>query len=106
MLFSAATCLLILIVLPYVLADVTFITPAASSSYAPGNLLTISWQESGNAPLLSDLTNYVINLCAGGNTAGSYQCSLAILKQGGSFSDGNQVTGTVATSWGQDAING
>lgn len=89
-----------------VTADVSFVSPSASSSYAGGSSISISWQDSGNAPLLSQLTNYVINLCAGGNDAGSFQCTLGVVKAGGAFSDGDATTGTIGAGWGQDATNG
>lgn len=89
-----------------VLADVAFVTPGAGSSYAGGSSISISWQDSGNAPLLSQLTNYVINLCAGGNEAGSFQCSLGVVVAGGAFSDGDAATGMIGAGWGQDMSNG
>lgn len=100
--------ILIPLLLPLLtLADVQFQSPAAGSSYAAGAALPISWIESGQAPLLSTLTNYVINLCAGGNAAGSFQCTLGVVKAGGAFTDGNVVQGVVVLpAWGQDVVDG
>lgn len=90
-----------------VLADVQFISPAPGSAYTAGASLPISWAESGQAPLLSQLTNYVINLCAGGNAAGSFQCTLGVVKAGGAFADGNVVGGVIVQAgWGEDAVDG
>lgn len=90
-----------------VFADVQFPSPAAGSSFAAGAALPITWAESGQGTSLSQLTNYVINLCAGGNAAGSFQCSLGVVKAGGAFADGNVVNGVVVQpTWGQDAVNG
>jgi len=89
------------------IADVRFQSPAPGSSYAAGAALPISWTESGQAPLLSQLTNYVINLCAGGNAAGSFQCSLGVLKAGGAFTAGNVVAGVIVQpGWGQNVVDG
>jgi len=60
------------------LADVQFQSPAPGSSYPAGAALPISWTESGQAPLLSQLTNYVINLCAGGNAAARFSVRLVL----------------------------
>ncbi|KAI9699194.1 MAG: hypothetical protein M1820_007273 [Bogoriella megaspora] len=51
---------------PCVLADVEFITPAPGKGY-PAGALSVSWQDSGSGTPLSELTNPVIYLMAGGN---------------------------------------
>lgn len=91
---------------PFILADVEFVTPTAGAALTGDTVVSIAWQDSGTAPSISDLTNYVINLCAGGNTAGSFECSLAVLVAGGAFSSGNTASGTIAESIGADATNG
>jgi hypothetical protein len=48
------------------LADVEFTVPGAGSTIE-GDSLTISWQESGIPPPISDFSTYAMNLCAGGN---------------------------------------
>ena len=51
---------------PYVLADVKFTSPAAGSSIS-GPSISISWEESGTTPKIADLASYQLFLCAGGN---------------------------------------
>jgi len=95
------------ITLPHlVLADVKFTIPTPGATSQGGGTATITWQDSGSAPALSDLTNYVLNLCAGGNSAGSFSCGLATLVSGGAFSKGNTVTVNMPTNAGADATNG
>jgi hypothetical protein len=50
-----------------VLADVRFTKPAAGASIAGGTVLQVEWEDSGDAPSISDLTTYQLFLCAGGN---------------------------------------
>lgn len=90
----------------YVLADIQFTAPAAGAALKAGSVVTIAWKDSGKAPLLSDLTNYVINLCAGGNTVGSFQCSFATLVNGGTFSTGNTASATIPAAVGAASTNG
>lgn len=53
------------------LADVEFLTPAAGSTARGGDTLTVHWKDSGNPPKLSELTNYDLFLCAGGDSEDS-----------------------------------
>jgi len=89
-----------------VLADVQFTAPAAAASLQAGSTISMTWQDSGVAPSLADLTNYVINLCAGGNTAGSFLCTLSTLVAGGVFSTDNSATATIPAGVGANAVNG
>ncbi|KAK9479734.1 hypothetical protein V1514DRAFT_290807 [Lipomyces japonicus] len=50
-----------------VYADVEFLTPAASDSYAASSLV-ITWQDSDLVPSLDDLVSTTIILCTGPNT--------------------------------------
>ena len=52
---------------PFTLADVEFTSPAAGATLTGGGSISIEWQDSGNAPSISDLTTYQLFLCAGGN---------------------------------------
>lgn len=56
---------------PSVLADVQFTSPAAGATVS-GPTISISWQDSGTLPKISDLTSYQLFLCAGGNDATNY----------------------------------
>jgi len=97
---------LLLALASYALADIHFTAPAAAASLQAGSTITMTWQDSGVAPSLADLTNYVINLCAGGNTAGSFLCTLSTLVAGGVFSADNSATATIPAGVGADAVNG
>lgn len=54
---------------PLAFADVEFITPAAGASIAAGTM-TVTWQDSGVTPPLSELTLTDLQLLVGGNNAG------------------------------------
>jgi hypothetical protein len=58
-------------VVPYVVADVQFITPKAGGTVKAG-ALTVEWKDSGDAPPLDTLLSYQLFLCAGGNEDGAY----------------------------------
>ena len=88
------------------LADVQFTQPTGGASYVGDSLIQMSWQDSGNSPSLSDLTIDMINLCAGGNDMGTFQCSLAMLVTDGAFSAGNTASGTIPAIVGADAVLG
>lgn len=59
-------------VAPYAFADVEFTSPAAGATAVGGQLLQISWKDSGTAPPISELQSFQLFLCAGGNDAGSF----------------------------------
>ena len=61
---------------PFALADVKFVSPAAAATVPTGSL-TVTWQESNTAPLISSLAGYTIFLMAGGNNDG---ISVGLLK--------------------------
>jgi hypothetical protein len=56
---------------PFVSADVKFTSPAAGATVT-GPTISISWEESGTSPHISDLASYQLFLCAGGNDASNY----------------------------------
>jgi hypothetical protein len=58
-------------VVPYVVADVQFITPEAGGTVKAA-ALTIEWKDSGEAPPIESLLSYQLFLCAGGNEDGAY----------------------------------
>lgn len=97
-------CLLFLVALvPYVAADVKFKGPAAGSTIT-GTTITISWEESGDSPPISELASYQIFLCAGGNSATDY-VPLATLVTTGNFAKGNSVTASFTTGLGAPTAN-
>jgi hypothetical protein len=56
---------------PFVFADVKFTSPAAGVTVT-GPTISISWEESGTSPKISDLASYQLFLCAGGNDVSNY----------------------------------
>ncbi len=91
---------------PFVLADVQLTAPAGGASVRGGSVILIEWKESGVAPSIADLTNYVINLCAGGNDPGTFECSLATLRSRGTFAHGDSTNGNIPTNVGATSPNG
>lgn len=89
---------------PLAKADVEFTVPAAGASVPGGTAFTVTWQDSGVAPSISDLTAYQLFLESGSNTAPQqlYQFTLA---NGGVFSAGSTVTVTVPTDTGGSTTN-
>ena len=59
---------LLALVLPLVVADVEFLTPAPGATEPAGSMITVTWQDSNNAPLLTSLAGYTILLMVGGDT--------------------------------------
>lgn len=53
-------------------ADVEFTAPAFGSILEGGHVITAHWKESGELPKISQLLEYDIHLCAGGDTSDSY----------------------------------
>jgi len=105
MLVSCPTIFSFLALCSSAFADVEFIKPAPGSAYVGGGTIGVSWKDSNIAPALSDLTNYVINLCAGGNDAGSFECSYGVIEAGGSFSSGNTASGVIVATTAADATD-
>ena len=66
--------LLLAAVAPYAFADVDITSPAAGATAVGGQLLQISWKDSGTSPSISELQSFQLFLCAGGNDAGSFVC--------------------------------
>jgi len=80
-------------------ADVQFTSPAAGATLPGGGAITITWQDSGSAPSISDLSTYQLFLCAGGNAAGTF-IQLAAVTTSGTFASGNTAEGTFAAGLG------
>ncbi len=66
-------CFLLLVALVNLaIADVKFLSPAAGETLQGGSTITVEWEDSGDAPELSQLTSYQLFLCAGGNEEGTF----------------------------------
>jgi hypothetical protein len=96
-------CLPFLALIPYVLADVKFTAPPAGSTIT-GTTISITWEESGVSPPISELASYQIFLCAGGNTATDY-IPLTTLVTTGDFAKGNAVSASFTVGLGADVSN-
>ncbi|CAF9917451.1 hypothetical protein IMSHALPRED_003584 [Imshaugia aleurites] len=91
-------------VAPYAFADVEFTSPAAGATAVGGQLLQISWKDSGTSPPISELQSFQLFLCAGGNDAGSF-IQLTSLVTNGVFSSGSSSSGTAPVSIGASVKN-
>ena len=58
--------LLVATLIPLASADVEFTSPAAGASI-PAGQFTVEWSESGDAPKISSLESYTLQLLVGGN---------------------------------------
>jgi len=87
-------------------AAIQITSPAPGDTLAAASPFTITWTDSPTPPSLASLTNYVINLCAGGNDAAAFVCSLGLLKADGAFADGNSVAApAIAPGVGGGGVN-
>lgn len=89
--------------LPLVLADVKFTSPSAGLTIT-GTTISVAWKESGVSPPISDLAEYQVFLCAGGNTATDY-IPLTTLVTTGDFSTGNSVSAAFTIGLGTPRVN-
>lgn len=96
-------CLPFLALIPYALADVKFTAPPAGSTIT-GTTISITWEESGVSPPISELASYQIFLCAGGNTATDF-IPLTTLVTTGDFAKGNAVSASFTVGLGADTSN-
>jgi hypothetical protein len=96
-------CFLVLALSSYVAADVKFTGPPAGATIT-GTTISISWEESGKSPPISELASYQIFLCAGGNTATDY-IPLTTLVATGDFAKGNAVSAPFTAGLGADTPN-
>lgn len=55
---------------PFTLADVQFTSPAAGGSISAGTI-SVRWTDSGDAPKISQLDTYILELVLGGDEAGA-----------------------------------
>ncbi|BDD60548.1 hypothetical protein MAP00_005671 [Monascus purpureus] len=95
---------LLLTFLSAVSADVEFTVPPAGSTIKAGDVITVHWKESGNHPTISELAQYDLYLCAGGDTPDSYDEAELLIKNG-VFERGNSVSFRISPSVGGDDAN-
>ncbi|MCJ1319938.1 hypothetical protein MMC15_005274 [Xylographa vitiligo] len=92
---------LLALVLPFVIADVEFLTPAPGASEPAGSTITATWQDSKNAPALTSLAGYTILLMVGGDTdATSQQVPTVPAAIAGNHNLGTSITFTVPVTGG------
>ncbi|EXJ59570.1 hypothetical protein A1O7_03716 [Cladophialophora yegresii CBS 114405] len=96
-------CLLAAASLSFVRADVQVVSPQAGDTITGLNL-AIQWKDSGEAPAISQLANYQLFLCAGGNDESDY-IPLATLVSAGTYTTGNSITIPLTASLGADVAN-
>ena len=88
---------------PYVLADVSFTTPAAGAQI-PVGLLSVVWADSGVAPALSTLSTYTLSLMIGGNDAATMSALTDIAA--GAFTTGSTASATIPPTLAGSTANG
>ena len=86
---------LLLLALPFAIAEPKFVSPVAGSTISAGTII-VTWKDGGNSPSISDLNSYQLLLFAGSNTR---PFQLADLKTG-SFSGSNSISATISSSVG------
>ncbi len=86
---------------PLVFADPEFTFPTAGVSVAAGVDITITWQDTGNAPAIADLVSYQIFLFSGANSNPQQLYQVAT----GAFTSGNTATGNIPVGIGGSGTN-
>ena len=87
-----------------VFADVQFTSPAAGSTVAAGTI-DVQCKNSAIAPSIQDLTGYTLVLMVGGNEDGNMLALTTFVSQG-TFTSGNQATGTIPSGIAGAVPNG
>jgi hypothetical protein len=87
-------------VIAFVVADVHFLTPAAGDSVVGDGALSVTWEDSGTAPPLSELTTYQLFLCAGGNNDASIVQLAGIVLDGKFAISGDSAEAVIASTTG------
>jgi hypothetical protein len=100
----AAACSISLLFVTRVDGDVKFTAPAAGAD-VPVGTIRVQWEESGVAPRIQDLTAFTLDLMTGGNSDAD-MLSLTTFESQGSFSTGNEATGTIPSGIAGSATNG
>ncbi len=76
---------------PLAFCDVAFSVPAAGASLPGGTAFTVTWTDSGDAPLITDLSSYTLFLFSGSNASPAQLYQLAA----STFAAGDTVSVTV-----------
>ncbi|RAL06234.1 putative beta-1,6-glucan biosynthesis protein (Knh1) [Aspergillus ibericus CBS 121593] len=87
----ARTLAFVLSFLSTAFADVEFINPTTGTVIRAGDVITVHWRDSGALPRMTELVQYDLYLCAGGDTPESYE-DVALLAKNAAFSRGNSVS--------------
>ncbi|KKK13859.1 hypothetical protein ARAM_001536 [Aspergillus rambellii] len=74
-----------------VLADIEFTVPNSTTTLKGGDVVTAMWKDSGKAPRISELVQYDLFLCAGGDDPAIYE-DVALLMQDVALARGNSVS--------------
>jgi len=88
---------------PAGLCDVVFTSPTPGQSVTGGSTFTVTWKESGVAPLITDLTTYQLFLFTGGNAAPFQLWNLKDTPT--PFTSGSSVTVSVPVTVGGPGTN-
>ena len=91
-------------IIPLVFADVEFLSPAAGNFVAVGTI-DVSWQDSGRAPSIDELTIYTLSLMVGGDGEDE-MVEITPFVSGGDFSAGDSASGTIPAGIAQELKNG
>jgi hypothetical protein len=83
-------------------ADVSFTSPAAGAVLPMQQPLRIAWAESGKSPPITELTSYLLFLCAGGNDLTSIT-PLTSIPASGQFAAGSEVVANIDPTIGSSA---
>ncbi|OOF92305.1 hypothetical protein ASPCADRAFT_133371 [Aspergillus carbonarius ITEM 5010] len=81
----------VLSLLSTALADVEFTYPTTGTVIRAGDVVTAHWKDSGAPPRMTELVQYNLYLCAGGDTPGSFE-DVSPLLMNAVFSRGNSVS--------------
>ncbi|CAL3971028.1 unnamed protein product [Diplocarpon coronariae] len=85
----------------WVNADVKFTAPTAGASVTGGAAFTVTWEDSGEAPALADLTSYTLFLFSGSNDVPAQLVSL----KDATFAAGSTLSVTVPVATGGTGTN-
>jgi hypothetical protein len=97
--------LLLLATIPsFVRASVLFTNPAAGAVIHFSAPVLVTWTENGVPPLMVQMIEYELHLCAGGQDITTMQ-QLAVLKQNEKFDDTNALSIKIDPTWGGSSLN-
>ncbi|PWY63897.1 cell wall biosynthesis protein [Aspergillus heteromorphus CBS 117.55] len=96
--------LLVLSILSASFASVEFISPATGTAIQAGDIATARWRDSGTLPPMSELVQYSLYLCAGGDMSGSYE-DLVLLIKDAAFAQGDSVSFRINADVGGNDAN-